>query len=237
MAIHQPEFLPWLGFFDKLRQADVFVLLDHVQFEKNYFQNRNRIRVPQDPGWAWLTVPVLSKGRFGQAIAEVEINQSVDWQRKHLAAVQLSYGRAPHFERYWPPLAQQYSLHWARLAELNESLIRLLAGMLGIQTTIVRSSSVPVNGAKTEMLLGLCQHFGATVYLSGISGRDYLDCEAFRGAEIEVRFQDFRHPVYEQRYKPFIPAMSAADLLFNCGPHSLDILADPSSPRWPEPFL
>ncbi len=231
VAIHQPEMLPWLGFLDKLRQCDVFVLLDHVQFEKQDFQNRNRIRTATPQGWSWLTVPVRMTGRFGQPIYAVEIGNASNWRRKHLAAIELNYHKAPVFHRYWPSLQAQYAQARDRLSEFSIALIRWLAEAFGIQTPIVRSSELRVDGARSELLRSICRQVGATEYLSGISGRDYLDVESFKQDGIAVRFQRFYHPIYRQCYEPFVPALSALDLLMNYGEASRDVLEGAEVPR------
>lgn len=231
VAIHQPELLPWLGFMDKLRQCDVFVLLDHVPFEKNYFQNRNRIRTATPQGWSWLTVPVLLKGRFGQPIDEVAIDHRRDWRAKHLKTLAQHYHAAPAFPRYWPSLAAHYERSPERLVDFSLPLIGWLVESLGLDTPVVRSSELGVSGTRSALLLAICRKLSATEYLSGISGRDYLDVASFQRAGIAVRFQEFHHPIYRQCYQPFVPALSAVDLLFNYGEEAREILADARTPR------
>lgn len=216
VGIHQPEFLPWLGFFDKLQQSDVFVLLDSVPFEKNYFQNRNRIRTPQ--GWSWLTVPVLTKGRFGQSLLDVRIRPDQPWRRKHCQSLEQHYGRTPFFREYFPALRTMYDDAGDSLVDLNLSMIRWLSGALGVSKPVLRSSALTVTGRKTDLLLSICQAVGGDTYLSGPGGRDYLDEGPFERAGIAVRYHDFAHPEYEQLHAPFLPRMSAIDLLFNHGP-------------------
>lgn len=222
VAIHQPECLPWLGFVDKIRQSDIFVLLDSVQFEKNYFQNRNRIRTAA--GVQWLTVPVLTKGQFGQAINDVRIRTAEPWQRRHCRGLALSYGRAPFFDRYFPAMSRIYEQAWELLADFNVAVIDWLARAFGYERRFVLASSLSVEGKSSELLARLCVALDAGVYLSGVSGRDYLDETPFREAGIAVRYQEFRHPVYRQCYEPFIPQMSSLDLLFNVGPEAPAVL-------------
>jgi len=231
VAVHQPETLPWLGFVDKLRQCDTFVLLDTVQFEKNYFQNRNRIRTPTNLGWSWLTIPTLTKGRSRQLIVDVKINYATDWPRKHVASLQQHYRRAPCFERYFPALQALYQQRWERLGEWNVEVIQWLAAAFGLRQPIVRSSALGVTGSRSELLVAICQKLEATDYLSGVSGRDYLDTSLFDRAGVAVRFQEFYHPIYRQCYAPFIPGLSAVDLLLNYGEDSLAILVESSTPR------
>lgn len=178
MGIHQPEAFPWLGFFDKLFQSDVFVLLDNVQFEKHYFQNRNRIRTPD--GWAWITVPVLTKSRSAQVIAEVEVNNAVEWRRKIKGTLEQHYGKAPYWadyrDRFWAILDRP----WERLADLNVEVIRWLSDMLGIRRRMVLGSTLGVTGKRSALLLEICRSLGATTYLSGVSGRTYLEAGLFQ---------------------------------------------------------
>jgi hypothetical protein len=214
--------MPWLGFFDKVRQADTFVILDNVQFEKNYFQNRNKIRTKE--GWIWLTVPVLAKGKSNQLIKDVQINNAVDWQSKHWKSINQSYNKAPFFSKYNNYLKQIYSKQWTRLADLNEEIIKHIVHELGIQVKILRASTLGATGKGTDLLLQICQELKADTYLSGISGKNYLDEEQFKREGIKVIYQEFYHPIYKQVYEPFIPGMSVIDLLFNQGDKSLDII-------------
>ena len=224
VTIHQPEHLPWLGFFDKARQVDVFVMLDHVQYRRRYFQNRNRI--PTTQGSVWLTVPVLVKGKYDQPINEVRIDNEGNprWREKCWNSIVHNYKKAPYFHDHAPFFEGLYQKDWDRLVDLNEAIIRYLLTAFSIDVKVVASSELNVQGQRGELLLDICKKLGAPVYLSGISGREYLDLKMFADAGIEVRFQEFHHPIYEQAYEPFIPCMSAIDLLFNYGPASLDVI-------------
>lgn len=225
VTIHQPEHLPWLGFFDKIGKADLFLILDSVQFRKNYFQNRNKIRVNSPDGWTWLTVPVLQKGKFGQTIAEVEINNDSNWQEKHRRTIEQAYARSPFLKDHRGFLDEVYGKTWSRLADLNICIIRYLMEQFGQKTPIKRTSEMEHgDGQKSDLILDLCQRSGATTYLSGAFGRDYLDLDAWKRAGIDVVFHAFSHPTYPQTYQPFVPGLSAADLLFNVGPESRSFL-------------
>lgn len=231
VAISQPETLPWLGFIDKLRQCDVMVILDSVQFEKNYYQNRNKIRTPTAQGWAYLTVPVLIKGRFGQRIDQVEINSKEDWQRKHLTTLELNYHSAPCFANYFQELKSIYVSNPSRLVDFNIPIINWLVNAFKLKRDLLLSSKLKVTGSKSALVLAICKEIGATTYFSGISGKDYLDLESFEQAGIGVRFQEFYHPIYPQCYKPFVPSLSSIDLLFNCGERSLEMLSADNTNR------
>ena len=220
LAAHQPQYLPWLGFFDKLARADVFVLLDNVQFKKNEWQNRNRIKTAA--GWQWITVPV--KHKFPQTIAEVGVNEAAPWRRKHRAALEANYGKAPYFDAIHRPIADLLDREWSHLAPLNLELIRSLASALGIETPTVLGSEVRAREDPTLRLVDLCLELGADVYLSGAGGHEYLDAVAFESAGIEVRLQAYEHPTYPQLYGDFEPYMSVVDLLMNCGRESASII-------------
>jgi hypothetical protein len=221
VAIHQPQYLPWLGYVDKVDRCDIFCLLDTVQYKKNEFQNRNRIKTAQ--GWQWLTVPVTY--RFPQRIKEVAVNQTVDWRRKHFQALKTNYGKAPFFATYIERFAEFYQKSHDLLVEVNFAFIRLLMELLGLEQRLVLASSLPVGtDDPTLRLVEICQAVGGDTYLSGRDGAKYLDEAIFRNQNIQVLFQDFIHPEYPQCYHPFEPNLSIVDLLFNCGPESLTMI-------------
>jgi len=222
VTIHQPEHLPWLGFFDKVRQADLFVMLDHVQYRRRYYQNRNRIPTSQGP--IWLTVPVLVKGRYEQPINQVRIDNEGHprWRQKCWASIEHHYRRALYFSDHAEFFEALYKKEWNFLVDLNEEIICYLLAVLGVKVSICKSSSLNVVADKGDLMFEVCQQLGATTYLSGISGKDYLDRKKFSEGGIRLKFQEFHHPIYRQLHEPFVPCMSAVDLLFNYGPASLD---------------
>ena len=226
VAIHQPQYLPWLGYLDKLDAADVFIVLDTVQFSKHEWQNRNRIRTKD--GWQWLTVPIVD--RFPERIDRVEINARTDWQRKHCQALRLHYGSAPHWAPLGPELTALLQEPWTRLRDLNLAVLNVLCRHLGITTPHRSSSSMETREERTERLIDLCRAVGGTVYLSGQRGPSLTDVRRFSQAGIQVQVQDYQHPEYPQRYAPFVSHLAVVDLLFNCGPESLQILR--SGRRW-----
>jgi len=221
VAIHQPQYLPWLGYFDKLDRCDVFCLLDTVQYKKNEFQNRNRIKTAD--GWQWLTVPVTY--RFPQRINEVGVNQTVDWQRKHLQALKTNYSKAPFFDTYYANFDKFYQKSYGMIVDVNVASIDLLVQLLGLEGKLVLASSLQLETEDpTLRLVEICKNLGGDSYLSGRDGAKYMDVDMFKNNQIEVLFQDFKHPQYPQCYAPFEPNMSVVDLLFNCGPESLAII-------------
>ncbi len=231
VAIHQPHYLPWLGYLAKLDRADDFVYLDTVQFERSGWQNRNRIKGPQ--GAQWLTVPV--RHRFGQRIADVEIPEADGWRRKHRQALATHYGGAPHFTAAWPALETLYAARWERLADLAVASVECLARLLGIRCPTARASALgELPEEPTARLVAICRHLGADTYLAGAGGPGYMDMDAFARAGIRVLVQDYRHPEYPQRYGPFVPHLAAVDLLCNAGPESLPVLRRGAAWREPE---
>ncbi len=216
VAIHQPHYLPWLGYLAKLDRADCFVYLDTVQFEKNGWQNRNKIKAPG--GSQWLTVPV--RHRFGQSIAEVAIAEGGgDWRRRHRQALAQHYGKTPHFAAAWPALEALYAEARERLADLAVASVECLARLLGIERVTLRASALgPLPDDPTDRLVAICRQAGARTYLAGASGPAYMDLDRFARAGITVLVQDYRHPEYPQRYGPFVPSLSAVDLICNVGP-------------------
>lgn len=221
-AIHQPQYLPWLGYFDKIDRADVFVILDNVQYKKNEWQNRNRIKTVN--GWQWITVPVLYK--FPEKINQVRINNSADWRRKHLQSLITNYKKARFFEDYREIFEDVFSKDWEYLTKINICLIKHFINALCIKTEILTASELGCNltDEPTERLIDICKWVGSDRYLSGKDGINYLDIERFRKEGIEVIFQDFHSPVYDQLYGPFEPDLSIIDILFNHGKGSLEII-------------
>lgn len=223
VSINQPAYLPWLGYFERIARSDLHIVLDHVQFEKNSFTNRNKIRTAQ--GWTWLTVPLRTGGRFGDLpIERVEIAEDGRWRRKHWDSIRFSYAKAPFFAQHAPALEALYAREWAGLAGLLEASTGWMLEKLGISTPLKVSSRMGVGGTKSELVLNLCREVGATTYISGALGRNYLDEAAFHAAGIAVEYQDYAHPSYTQVHGGFEPYMAALDLLLNHGPASRAIL-------------
>lgn len=215
VAGHQPNFIPWLGFFYKLAHADVFFLLDSVQLGSGSYTNRVRIRSTDRA--TWLTIPVIH--HFGQLIQHVTIDETKAWRARHLGTLKALYGRHPSFDEVFPLVEKWYSEPQGdSLSVFNEGIIRSVAELLGLHTEIVRSSSLGCTGAKTDLIVCLARSLGASVYLSGQGGANYQDEQEFERTGIELRYSDFVHPVYQQRQQPFIEGLSILDMLFSCGP-------------------
>ncbi len=222
ITIHQPEFMPWLGFFHKIDMADLYVVLDNVQYRRRYFQNRNKIRTPD--GWQWINVPVEKDNLYSLLIRDVIVNNSIPWAKKIINSIQHQYGRSEYFKKLWPPLKKIFEKRHLKLVDINMEIIQYFFEKLGINPEIVNASTLNVNGKKNEIIFNICKKMGAEEYISGISGRDYLDLEMFKNNNIKVIFQEFHHPIYKQLYEPFIPCMSTIDLLLNYGNSSHKIL-------------
>jgi hypothetical protein len=229
VAIHQPHYLPWLGYLAKWAEADLLVFLDTVQYEKHGWQNRNRINTRQGP--RWLTVPV--RARRALSIAEVEIDVRQAWARRHLRAIQHAYARADYLDDYAGALERFYEQPWTRLAAVAVASACWLARAVGITTPVRMASELPASAPDaTGRLVALCRGVGATVYLAGRDGARYMDVDRFRAAGIRVRVQDYAHPVYRQPQGEFVPFLSGLDLLLTHGDAALAILR--KGDRWTE---
>lgn len=221
IAVHQPQYLPWLGYFDKIDQADAFVLLDNVQFKKNEWQNRNRIKTAK--GWQYLTVPV--RYRFPEKINEIKINNQVRWQHKQKQAIITNYSQAPFFKNYWEHLAGLFAGQWSDLVDANIFTIRKLVELLDIDTPIFIASELgDFPEDQNERLIEIVKRLKGNTYLAGCGGKNYMQLAKYQPAGIKVIFQDFKHPVYRQLFGDFEPFMSVIDLLFNHGPESINII-------------
>ncbi len=224
VAIHQPEYLGYMGFYNKMLNSDVWIHLDNVQLAKRDFMRRNRIRGQH--GELMLSVPIITKGRYYQLIHDVEIDNSQDWRASHWKSIQQSYARTPYFKTYAPDLEAIYQREWRKLADLNITLIETMARLLGIERPTHRASTLGVIGASSQLLADLTLAVGGDIYLSGAMGRDYLEMSFFEPRGMTVEFNDFTHPTYPQKgQEAFLPYMATIDLLFNCGPNSLDLIA------------
>ncbi len=221
VGIHQPNFLPWIGYFYKIGKSDVFVFLDNVQYAKNSFINRNKIKTPQ--GAAWLTVPVSFK--FGQLINEVKINNETKWREKHLKTLEMNYKKANFFDDIFEIIKKIYYLRdWQNLSDFNISLIKSIVSYFGLDKSFVKSSALGVRAKSTELLIQIVKKVGSDVYLSGFGGVKYQDEGLFKKGGINLEYYNFHHPTYTQLWGRFIPNLSMIDLLFNCGPKSKDYL-------------
>lgn len=227
VSIMQPGYLPWLGFFELMRRVDLFVIYNDVDYDRESWRNRNRIRT--QPGSCWLTVPVQSKGKHGQKIMGVQIDNRHNWRKKHLKSLHHYYHNASYFKMLMPFFEKVYAREWNLLQELDMSIILFFKEYFGIPTKLVYASDLHGQGQKTERLVSLCRELQATTYISANGARDYLQVEQFDKAHIKVEFQNYKHPTYPQQYDGFVSHLSVVDLVFNCGKRSFDILMSGST--------
>lgn len=215
VTIHQPDFLPWLGFFDRWLKSDLYIVLDDVQFLRRGWQNRDRIKTSD--GAAWLTVPVLKKGRYDQLIRDVMIDDSTPWRSNHLKTIGHNYKKAPNFDRCFKEVEKIYGMGQKRLMDFNMSLLSYAASELGIKTPIAYASTFHVTTKASERLIDLVKAVGGKRYMTGTGSRDYLNEELFAREGIEVIWHEYKHPVYDQLSGDFIPELSVIDYLMMRG--------------------
>ena len=222
LTAHQPVYLPWLGLFHKIALAETFVYFDQVQYLPKDWMNRNKIRTKS--GSIWLTVPVLRKGYRDLKTSEIEINNSIDWQKKHFRSISLNYKKSPYFENYIQFFEDVYSRKWKFLGELNEYMLKWFLDELGIKVNFLNANDFKFQGEKSSLILNMCKELNASTYIFGTLGKDYADVQEFEKNNIGLIFQNYNHPKYSQLYREFISHMSVIDLLFNHGPKSLEII-------------
>ncbi len=228
LAVLQPGFAPWLGYFDQMIRADVFLHYDTAKFDKNGWRNRNRILTWN--GITWLTVPVSA--HHGQQIKDVRISNTSDWARKHMATLRQAYAKAPCREECLAALEPILERRWDYLIDLDIALVDVLVESFGIDCQRGFVSDHAVGGDRTEKLVNLCKAVGAETYLTGDAATDYLETDRFAAAGITVEWQRYNHPRYPQcRWRKagseqpaFVPYLSVLDLFMNCGKDSGSLL-------------
>jgi len=217
-AIHQPNYIPWLGYFFKIAHAHRFVFLDIVAYPSGgSFVNRNFIKTAGGP--AWLTIPVITGGRFGQLISEVTTDYRSRWATKHVATLRSNYIKAPYFKEILALLEPHYGVVTERtsLAEFNIELIRSIVSYLGIGSQLIRASDLNVSGHKTDLNLDICRVVGAKTYISGTGAKSFQEDSRFAGAGIALVYASFSQQNYPQRFGDFVGNLSIVDVLMNCG--------------------
>ncbi len=226
IGILQPSYIPWLGFFEQMARVDVFVLYDDVQYDKQGWRNRNRIKNCQ--GVQWLSVPIFTKGKRNQLINQTRIDPTNKWELKHLASLETNYKKAIYFNHFYCQIEPLLRKKWSYLLDLNLNLLNLLKEYLGIKTQIILSSSLlkrlPKEASPESRLIEICKKVGGDTLYEGASGQNYIDPSIFKKAKIGLIYQEYNHPIYKQLYGDFIPYLSIVDLIFNEGPNSLAIL-------------
>ena len=222
VAIHQPQYLPWIPYFAKAASSDVFVYLDNVQFQKNGVQNRNQIKTPNGP--VWLTVPVRTS--LQTTIQDTEIDQTQSWRQKHLRSIEHAYSRAPHKELVETGLRQVLESDWNRLGDLNIALSEWMFDQLGVKCKRIRASELDVKGKKDDLVIDICRTVGAKTYLSGHGAKDYQDKLKFNAKGIQLEYLKYELQTYTQCWPKheFIKDLSALDLILNAGKESIKIM-------------
>ena len=221
VAIHQPQYLPWVPYLDKADSCDVFVYLDNVQFQKNGLQNRNQIKSANGP--TWLTVPVHAT--LSNTIAETSIADA-RWQKKHVSSIEMNYARAPYVEWFRQQLKPIVQRDWTLLADLNIAVTEWLFTSMGVKCKRMRASDLRVTGASNELVMNICEAVGGKVYLSGQGAHAYNDENKFRERGIELQYQEYRNQHYSQCHPKlgFVPDLSALDLVLNLGPEAGEVM-------------
>jgi len=226
VVILQPSYIPWRGYFDQIRRADLFVFYDDVQYDKRSWRNRNQIKTSR--GKKWLTIPVYARRAQTENIPinQIRIAWDEPWNRNHLMAVRHSYAKAPHYDQYRPLLETFYQRRGEFLADFTIEFTIALARELGIaHTRFLRSSEIPgIDGNKTDRLVQILKSVEATHYISGPSARDYIEPEKFRAVGITLEYMEYNYPEYPQLYPPFDPFVTILDLLFMMGPQSINYI-------------
>lgn len=220
LAVHQPNFMPWQGYFRKMKDCDVFVLMDTVQFVKRHICNRNKIKNSQGVA-QWLGVSVSSDKGRDVSFLELELDYTQKWQSKALNSIKHAYGKTDYFDDYYPRIEEILLTEFPNLAALNIHLIELFREILEINTPLKRMSGMPPDlGSKSEQIIKICQIVGADQYLSGQGAKKYNDQEAFDKAGIKLLYQEYEPPQYSQLGTDFVSHLSVLDLIFNQGPNS-----------------
>ncbi|NPE27882.1 WbqC family protein [Methanococcoides sp. SA1] len=212
IAIHQPNYLPYLGFFDKMKKADLFIIYDDAQFNSRDFQQRNKIRTSIN--WNWLNVPIIKEKK---SINKIKIRSDENWNKKHFNSIRANYSKASYYSEYCRIFEQIYENNYEYLVDLNMDIIKAMCKCFNINTEIRLSSEFNIKSKSTRKLIELVSACDGDTYLSGSGGNNYMDTSMFIESHINLIYQDFIPPVYSQRYPGFISNLSAIDYLFNEG--------------------
>ena len=216
VVIHQPDFLSYLGFFHRLLNSDLFIILDDVQYVSSSRSWTNRDKIKTQIGEQWLTVNVKKAPR-NTNISKIVLNDTIDWKKQNLNLLRQNYTKSKYFNEIFPHIEKLYINDFKNLLDFNMASIRMLLELFDIKVDIEYSSNLNTTKTKSERLVEILTQVDATHYLSGMGAKDYHQDKPFDDAGIEVIWQDFTHPVYPQLYGEFIPYLSSVDMLFNCG--------------------
>ena len=221
LTAHQPCYMPWLGLFNKIELSNQFCFFDIVQYQRKDFNNRNKIISDKKP--SWLNVPVNDSNRFDKKINEIKISGDI-WKKKHLKTIYLSYKKTEFFENYFDSFSKILQKKFIFLVDLNFELTLFFLECLNIKTNIIKASDFDFTGKKSDLVLDMCLKLDAKKYIFGSQGKKYADLRKFKEHNIDIVFQNYEHPKYNQRSINFYENMSIIDLLFNEGPNSKKIL-------------
>ena len=223
LTAHQPVYLPWLGLIHKIALADTFVSFNQVQYLPKDWNNRNKIKT--DNGWIWMTVPVLKSGYREKTIAEIKINNDTRWNIKHWRTINQFYGKAPYFKKYKNFFHDVYlNNEWEYLIDINEYMLKWFLEEMSINIKFIDAKELNLSGKKSELVLNMCKKLKATTYIFGIQGAEYANLDSFKENDVNLIFQDYEHPEYQQLFSKFLPNLSIIDLLFNHGLDSKNII-------------
>ncbi len=229
LAIMQPVYLPWLGYFEQMALCDHFIFLDNVQYTKQDWRNRNRIRTKKD--WCWLTIPVRKDG-LKSRLCDMQISTHKNWTRAHLLSIRQNYAHAPYFDDIFPLMESALITPPVLLTDLTIKLTLALAKYLGVEAPNIRASTIPANTQDpVQRIIELSEHVGADVFYTGPAAKAYLDPAILAKAGLELVFQDYQHPQYTQVYPGFQSHMATIDLLMNHGPQAREILLSSPTPK------
>lgn len=215
VTIHQPDFIPWLGFFERWKKSDIFIILDDVQFLRRGWHHRDKIKTSE--GAKWLTVPVTKKNKYNQLIKNVLIDNSSDWRGKHLRTIEHNYKKAPYYDYYFNEISKIYNKNHEKLIDLNMDFLGFIADEFKIKSPTRASSEYKINSSSTQRLLDLVLAVNGNIYLTGSGSQDYLEEKIFKNNDIQVQWQKYEQTVYPQLHGVFIPMLSTIDYLMMKG--------------------
>lgn len=215
ISAHQPAYIPWLGYFHKIILSDVFIILDNVQFEKNSFINRNKLK--SSNGETWITVPLKMNGHMDKMISDMEVDNSKHWNKKHWNTIYLNYKKADYFKVYQDQLEQIYLKERTSLIEITDEITKFILEVLEIDTKIIYQSELKIESKKQELIMEICKKMQGDLFIFGEQGKNYVNKEYFQKNKIDVYFQEYFHPRYNQLWGDFIPNLGIFDVIFNEG--------------------
>lgn len=217
LSAHQPNYLPYPGLIGKIMMSDKFIYVSNVQFDKKSWQNRNRIKTGNGP--IWLTVPTITKSKFNQKICDVEINNKVNWRKKHFQSIRLNYKKSQYYSTYIDFFENIYSKEWEYLYDLDVFIMNFILDELDVKTEILYDKDFEFSGNKTDFLIDMCKKTNCNIYLSNKGSENYVDIETFENNNLDHVYMNYIGTEYNQCFYGYDPYLSIIDMLFNCGKH------------------